>query len=137
MKDKLFNYFKLLKFKLSLYDGIWSLPFAFMMFWVVGLLLSSIFGFAVGTYDMAFIQPLFLAIAVIIGASNASVLGLWFTFRGFFKYFYGYKDSESGKIINNSKIDFKELKSWVKLLLVLGVFFFFFSAVISVYIALI
>ena len=48
---------KRIKFLLQLIDGLWSVPLGFFVFFASGLLLSSIFGMAVGQYDMAFIQP--------------------------------------------------------------------------------
>ena len=128
---------KYLKYILNQFDGIWSIPLAFIAFWLVGLILTTFFGLAVGTYDMAFIQPLFLSIAVVVGATNAAVLGLWFNFRGLYKWFYGFKDKESGKIINYSKENWLKLTAWQKFVIFLFTFSFLISAVIIVYIQMI
>ena len=113
-------------------DGIWSVPLAFLAFWFIGVVLQLIFGKTVGTYDESFIQPLFLSAAIVIGATNVAIAGMWFTFRGLFKYIYGYKD-EQGVFINPSKEDFKKLGPWQKISISLLVFLCFFSAVIVVY----
>lgn len=82
---------KKLKRFLKIYDALWSLPLAFATFWLVGIILTGIFGAATGTYDLGFIQPLFLAIGVAIGANTAALGFLWFTCRGLFKWFFGEK----------------------------------------------
>jgi hypothetical protein len=99
---------KKIKHFLEQYDGIWSFPAAVFAFWFVGMLLPGLFGFATGVYDMAFIQPLFLALAVVVFAVNASVVGLYFTFRGIFRFFYGYR-LQNGFIKNHSKELWKQL----------------------------
>ena len=68
---------KRIKFLLQLIDGLWSVPLGFFIFFGSGLFLSSVFGMAVGQYDMAFIQPLFLAGTIVLGATNIAVLGLY------------------------------------------------------------
>ena len=74
---------KRIKFLLQLIDGLWSVPLGFLFFGS-GLLLSSVFGMAVGQYDMAFIQPLFLAGTIVVGATNVAVLGLYFGLELYF-----------------------------------------------------
>ena len=113
-------------------DGIWSVPLAFTVFWLVGVIFSAVFGMAVGTYDMAFIQPLFLSAGVVIGATNIAVLGLYFTFRGLYRYLYGQQDAD-GRWVNFSKIDWKKLTQWQRYLIAFGFFLVFFSAIIIVY----
>ena len=120
---------------LSLYDGVWSVPFAFLGFWLVGLLLQFL-DVSAGSYDIAFVQPLFLAIAVVIGATNAAVGGMWFTFRGLFRFFYGYTD-DNGQYVNKSKEEFQKLQPWQKFAFSFGVFYFYVWAVVSVYLKMI
>ena len=61
---------KRIKFLLQLIDGLWSVSLGFFIFFGSGLFLSSVFGMAVGQYDMAFIQPLFLAGTIVVGANK-------------------------------------------------------------------
>lgn len=131
---------KKLKFWLQHIDGIWSVPFAFFIFWFVGLSLTALFGYGTGTYDPGFIQPLFLASAVVIGATNVSVWGLFFTFRGLYRYFYGEKKTKSNGekyIANYSKSDWLKLSVWQRYLVAFGVFFFFLSAILLVFLKLV
>ena len=112
---------KQLKFLLQLFDGIWSVPLAFALFWLCGIMLQNIFGYTTGVYDPSFIQPLLLSGAIVIGVTNLSVLGLYFTFRGLFRFFYGYK--KEGEILNESKQIWQNITSWQKYLLAFSVFF--------------
>lgn len=126
---------------IQLIDGIWSVPLGFFLFFMCGYLLSLFFGYTVGFYDPSFIQPLFLAATVVIGATNVAVGGLYFTFRGLYRYLYGERriDKETGKkyIVNYSKKDWENLLVWQRYLLAFFVFFFFVLATIIVYLKLV
>ncbi len=126
---------KRIKFLLQLIDGLWSVPLGFFIFFGSGLFLSSVFGMAVGQYDMAFIQPLFLAGTIVVGATNVAVLGLYFTFRTIFYYLYG--RVENKVIINISKSDFETLKPIQKICVSLFLFLFFVLTTITVYLNLV
>lgn len=129
---------KKLSYYLQLFDGIWSVPVGFFMFFFVGLLLSTAFGMAVGQYDLAFIQPLFLAGTVVVGATNMGTLGLYFTFRELFKYLYGNPTVRyQGKTFNKSKEDFYKLTPKQRLCVSLFLFCFFVSAIIIVFLNLV
>lgn len=122
---------KKILFFLELYDGIWSAPAAFFAFWLCGIILQGVFGFAAGTYDLGFIQPLFLAASVVIGCSTLSNIGLKFNFRGFHRFLYGYKQDE--KIINESKKLWNELTALQKMQITLLTYFCYFFALLFVY----
>jgi len=126
---------KRIKYLLQLIDGLWSVPLGFFIFFGSGLFLSSVFGMAVGQYDMAFIQPLFLAGTIVVGATNIAVLGLYFTFRTIFYYLYG--RVENKVIINISKSDFETLKPIQKICVSLFLFLFFVLTTITVYLNLV
>jgi hypothetical protein len=127
---------KKIKYWLQHMDGLWSVPLTFLAFWVLGLLLQAIGGYGVGTYDPAFIQPLFLAIAVVIGATNAAVWGINFTFRGIYRYFYGER-KDDGTRRNYSKEDWIKLNPWKRYIVSFGVFFYYVSAILAVYLKLV
>jgi hypothetical protein len=127
---------KKLLFYLQHFDGLWSVPLAFAIFWFAGILLQAFFGYGSGTYDPGFIQPLFLAAAVVIGATNVAVMGMFFTFKGLYRYLYGEKNTE-GNIINYSKFNWKQLTSWQRYLVAFSVFFYYVSAVIIVYLKMV
>jgi hypothetical protein len=127
---------KKIKYWLQLADGIWSVPLAFCMFWFAGILLTSLFGYGTGTYDPGFIQPLFLASAVVIGATNMTVWGIYFTFRGLYRYLYGQKKPD-GNRVNYSKMDWIKLTVWQRYVIAFTVFFLFFFAILLVFLKLV
>lgn len=108
---------------LKKFDGLWALPLAFALFVLAGYVLQSVGGFGTGSYDIAFIQPLFLSTAVVIGATNAVVWGLYFTFRDFHKQIYS----------KESRKEFKDLDPKFKAIVSLSVFFIFLSLIIFIY----
>lgn len=126
---------KKIKYLLQKWDGIWSVALTFLGFYLIGLILSNVFGLAVGTYDPGFIQPLLLAAAVVIGATNFAVLGLYFTFRGIHNYIYG--SIKNGSIINKSKEDWGSISATNRFIITLSIIAFFILAIVLVYIQLI
>ena len=122
--------------KLAMFDGLWSFPLTVFGFWLIGFVMQSWVGLAAGSYDIAFFQLLFLAIGIVIGAMNASVLGLWFGLRGFYRFIYGTKAND-GKYINPSKEEWKKLTSCQKFAIAFFVLFSYFWAVIIVYLKLV
>lgn len=126
---------------IQLVDGIWSVPLGFFLFFLCGYVLSMFFGYTTGFYDPSFIQPLFLAATIVIGATNVAIGGLYFTFRGLYKYLYGgyYPDKKTGKKkrINFSKLDLKKLEPWQRIFIAFSVFFLFLAATIIVYLKLV
>lgn len=130
---------KKLKYFLSKFDGIWSVPLAFFLFFIIGLALSKL-GIAAGTYDVGFIQPLFLAAVIVIGATNIAIQGLYFTFRDLHRFIYGYKSKQESsvhKFHNPSRSAWTKLTPLQQILIALSVFAFFMLSIIIVYIALI
>ena len=128
--------FKKLYYRLQLFDGLWSLPLSIIGFWIVGMLLTALFGYSVGTYDVGFIQPLFLAIAVLIGAANAALGFLYFFARGIFKWFYGRKDG-AGKRIVDSVVDWQNLRPHQRFHIFFFVLFFMIGLIVIVYLSFI
>lgn len=126
---------------LQLVDGVWSVPLGFFLFFMCGYVLSLFFGYTVGFYDPSFIQPLFLAATIVIGATNVAIGGLYFTFRGLYKYLYGgyYPDKKTGekRRINYSKRDWLNLTIWQRFVIAFSVFFLFLAATIIVYLKLV
>jgi hypothetical protein len=137
MKNKLTAVLKKIKYYLQLIDGVWSVPLAFGAFWFIGVGMQTLFGYETGFYDVAFIQPLFLAAAVVIGATNIAVGGIYFTFRGLYRFLYGEKNKQTGEIVNYSKYNWKSLTSWQRFLITLFVFFYYVTATIVVYLKLV
>lgn len=117
---------------LQLWDGVWSVPLAFAGFWIIGVILTGWFGAAAGTYDPGFIQPLLLAGAVVIGVTNLSVMGLYFSLRGIFRFLYGQKNNE-GQRVNYSKIKWKALTPFQQFGIALFCLFFYMTLITIVY----
>lgn len=120
--------------KLAMFDALWSFPLTMVAFVALGALLQH-FDLAAGAYDIAFFQPLLIAVGVVVGAANAAVLGKWFNFRGLFRFMYG--TEKRGQYSNPSKEEWKNLTSWQKFALSLAVYFLYFFAVIMVYLNLV
>lgn len=127
---------KKLKYFIQKWDGLWSVPLAFFIFYYAGVLLTTYFGYGTGSYDPGFLQPLFLAAVVVIGATNAGVLGLYFTVKGIHNYLYGQK-GDNGKIINFSKVDWKKIAPTHRVLISLAVLMYFITAILFVYLKLV
>lgn len=130
------NHFKKIKYFLKKCDGLWSLPIGFCIFYFSGVLLFTLFGYGTGSYDPAFIQPLFLATTVVIGATNAGMLGLYFTLKGLHNYIYGQKGINN-EIVNYSKIDWKKIAPTHRLLIALGALAYFITSIVFVYLKLV
>lgn len=139
--DKIKSIAKKALYYIQLVDGIWSVPLGFFLFFICGYVLSLFFGYTVGFYDPSFIQPLFLAATIVIGATNVAIGGLYFTFRGLYKYLYGQRkmNEETGEkyTLNYSKKDWKKLLVWQRFIIAFFVFFFFLAATIIVYLKLV
>lgn len=119
---------KKIKYLLSKFDGVWSFPLAVAAFFLVGILLS-------GGYDWAFIQPFFLSVAVVVGAANAATYGLYFTFRGLYRFIYGEK--ENGVVKNKSKEVWQQLKPVQQLGIAFGAFFLLFFSILIVFVSIV
>jgi hypothetical protein len=126
---------KKIRYFLEQFDGVWSIPLTILGFWLIGLTIQF-FDVTAGSYDLAFFQPLFLAVGIVVGAVNAAIIGMYFTFRGIYRFFYGYKD-ENGDIINQSKEEWKGLLPWQKFAFSFFVFYFLVYQIVSVYLKLI
>lgn len=127
---------KKIKYYLQLIDGVWSLPLLFTFFWFTGVFLQAIFGYTTGFYDTSIIQPLFLAVGIVVGATNFAVWGMYFTFRGLYRYLYGEKN-EDGSIVNYSKLNWLKLTSWQRYTVAFCVFFYYVTAIIIVYLKMV
>jgi hypothetical protein len=127
---------KKLKFWLHHLDGLWSVPLAFLMFWLVGELFTHLFGFGTAVYDAAFFQPLFLSIAIVIGATNAAIWALFFNFKTLYRYFIGDKNKD-GSRVNFSKIDWTRIAPLHRLLISGFMFCFYVIMVVIVFLKLV
>ena len=112
---------------LKKFDGLWAMPLAFFVFALAGFLIQYFSDGQSGAYDLAFLQPIFLSITIVIGTVNAVVWGMYFTFKDLHQQIYSKKGREQ----------FNELRVHQKLYIALIVFFILFFSIIFVYINLI
>jgi hypothetical protein len=136
MKNQFKKLIKKIWYYTLLLDGLWSVPLGFFVFFFVGMSLSY-FGLAAGSYDVAFIQPLFLAGTIVVGATNMAMAGMYFTFRTIYRYLYGKEDKTTGVVENKSKLEFKASHPIFKICVSLFIFCFFVVAILSVYLRLV
>lgn len=71
---------------LQMYDGIWSIPLAFLGFFLAGKYSYEYFGDALISTE--YIQVVFMAALILIFANFVVFLGINFNFRYLQRYFY-------------------------------------------------
>jgi len=104
---------KVLKY-LQMYDGLWSVPLAFLAFFLVGRYGYEYFGDALISTE--YIQIVFMAALILIFANFVVFLGINFNFRSLQRYFYSTEIKEQIK---------QELTVWQRIKLYLFVYFSF------------
>jgi hypothetical protein len=108
MKDSL----KKLIYKLQLFDGLWSIPLAFLAFTYFGYLSTVYFGDPL--ISVEYLQQVLLSGLILVFANFVAFLGGYFNFRGLQKYFY----SQEIKVETRNK-----LTAWQRIKLYLWVYF--------------
>lgn len=106
------NILKSVKYRLQLFDGLWSVPLAFIAFMYAGYLSSTYFGDPL--ISIQYLQQVLMAAMILIVANFVVFLGINFNFRNLQKDFY----SKELKYYANM-----ELNSWQKIQLYLLVYF--------------
>jgi hypothetical protein len=99
---------------LQMYDGVWSIPLAFLGFFMAGRYGYEYFGDALISTE--YIQVVFMAALILIFANFVVFLGINFNFRSLQRYFYSIEIKEQIK---------NELTVWQRIKLYLFVYFFF------------
>jgi hypothetical protein len=108
------NLFKKITHSLQMYDGVWSVPLAFIAFFLAGKYGLEYFGSALISTE--YIQIVFMAAFILIFANFIVFLGMRFNFRGLQRYFY------SSEIKDQIKT---QLTVWQRITLYLFVYFSF------------
>ena len=103
---------KSIKYRLQLFDGLWSVPLAFVAFMYGGYLSVTYFGDPL--ISIQYLQQVLMAAMILILANFVVFLGINFNFRNLQKDFY----SKELKYYANM-----ELNSWQKIKLYLLVYF--------------
>jgi hypothetical protein len=110
MKDLI----KSIKYRLQLFDGLWSIPLAFVAFTAFGYISSVYFGDPL--ISIEYLQQVLMAALILVFANFVVFLGINFNFRQLQKDFYSKELSLSAKM---------HLSSWQKIKLYLLVYFGF------------
>ena len=105
---------KSIKYRLQLFDGLWSVPLAFVAFTYFGYLSAEYFGDPI--ISIQYLQQVLMAALILVFANFVVFLGINFNFRQLQKDFY----SKDLKYFANM-----ELNSWQKIKLYLLVYFGF------------
>jgi hypothetical protein len=103
---------KSLRYRLQLFDGLWSIPLAFFAFMVFGYLSARYFGDPL--ISIEYLQQVLMAAMILVFANFVVFLGINFNFRQLQKDFY----SKELKYYAGM-----ELNSWQKIKLYLFVYF--------------
>lgn len=97
---------------LRVWDGIWSVPLAILIFSAVGYSIISLFGPEVGAMYPVYIQRLFYAALCMVICNFLVLFGIYMNFRGVFKYY-----------LEDLKSDFNSLDPHKRVKLMLIVYF--------------
>jgi ABC-type uncharacterized transport system permease subunit len=108
------NLIKSIKYKLQLFDGLWSIPLAFVAFTAFGYISSVYFGDPL--ISIEYLQQVLMAALILVFANFVVFLGINFNFRQLQKDFY----SKDLKYYAKT-----EITTWQKIKLYLLVYFGF------------
>lgn len=103
---------KSIKYRLQLFDGLWSVPIAFLAFMYGGYLSATYFGDPL--ISIQYLQQVLMAAMILVFANFVIFLGINFNFRNLQKEFYSKELSRSAKM---------QLNSWQRIKLYLAVYF--------------
>lgn len=111
---------KLLSF-LTLWDGFWSVPLAFILFLLCEYLGRWFFGAGFGAYDPATFQAAIMAAVILIFTNTVVQFAIKFNFPAFWDVYH------------NSFCDtFQNLQSWQKIAFTVFMYCFFFALFLQV-----
>jgi hypothetical protein len=122
------NILSKLKKHLQLWDGLWSILLGAVIFFVCGWIVQLFFTNpndpqgSPGFYDPSFIQAAAYASFIQVCVNTAVLLGMYFNFRGVWRYLYGSKDKAGNALENASKKDFNSLQPWQKIVCSLSLY---------------
>ena len=105
---------KSIKYRLQLFDGLWSIPLAFVAFTYFGYLSAEYFGDPI--ISIQYLQQVLMSSLILVFANFVVFLGINFNFRNLQKEFYSKELSRSAKM---------QLNSWQRIKLYLAVYFGF------------
>ena len=109
--------YKLIRYNLQLFDGLWSIPIAFALFIIAGTLSAEYFGDALISTE--YVQYIVLASLIMVFANFITFLGIRFNFKALQREIY----SKDIKCEINTY-----LTTWQKVVLYLLLYAFYFAA---------
>lgn len=118
---------------LEKWDWIWTLPLGIGLYFSFGWFFGSVMGMAVGNFDLSFVQPLFLAMTVVTGASVCAIYIIRFHWKSLYRFIYSTKTADDEL---SSVAAFKLLEPWQKISFAAFYYFFFVGAVVAVYLTI-
>jgi hypothetical protein len=113
--------YKLIRYNLQLFDGLWSIPVAFALFIIAGTLSAEYFGDALISTE--YVQYIVLASLIMVFANFITFLGIRLNFRALQREVY----SKEIKYELNTY-----LTTWQKVVLYLVLYAFYFAAFLFV-----
>jgi hypothetical protein len=113
--------YKLIRYNLQLFDGLWSIPIAFALFIIAGTLSAEYFGDALISTE--YVQYIVLASLIMVFANFITFLGIRLNFRALQREVY----SKEIKYELNTY-----LTTWQKVVLYLLLYAFYFAAFLFV-----
>jgi len=113
---------------LDRYEWAWGIPGLGFLYWFVGFFLGGILGLAVGVFDLSFIQPIFLSVAVFAGGGMAYAYCVRYIFN---ETLYNYLYKGNGTSFDK---DFKELTPMQRISIQLLLFAFVVFVIVKVFI---
>jgi hypothetical protein len=118
--------FNRLKRFLQRWDVLWSAPLAFLAFIAFAVVGEQVFGFGFGGYDPSIYQAAIYAAGIVVLFNGVILIGLNMNWRTFYSYY-----------ITDSKNDFKNLPSWLKIGLLLLQYWLYFCVLMIVFLKLV
>jgi hypothetical protein len=113
--------YKLIRYNLQLFDGLWSIPIAFALFIIAGTLSAEYFGDALISTE--YVQYIVLASLIMVFANFITFLGIRFNFKALQREVYS-------KEIKHELNTY--LTTWQKVVLYLLLYAFYFAAFLFV-----
>lgn len=115
------------------HSWIWSLLLGALLFWGVGMFVQKVFGYEWEFFSPAFLQPAFGAIeAILIGFAGILFI-LYFNFPVVFEYLFGKHYPEEEIYVNYFNDDWKNLKGWIRVIILFAAIFLFLFLFVHVF----
>jgi hypothetical protein len=109
--------------RIQLWDFVWSFPLSMLLFYGYGYIQEEAFNDPM--YSTEWIHKTMLTTVIMILMNGFIQLGMWFNFRGIYKYFY----SKTSTV----RDDYKLLPTWLKVYSFLFIYFLQFLVFVLIF----